>query len=91
MMFDGRTFDPEQDGQRLTSQLERVKGILLDGKVHQKADLMMAAGVFDSASLTARIRDLRKEKFGGYDVVSKRVAGGIWCYQMIIEKQRRLF
>ena len=34
LVFDGKTFDAEEDGPRLTSEFEAVKRIMLDGRWH---------------------------------------------------------
>lgn len=34
------------------------------------------------AGISARLRDLRKAKFGGYTVTAKRLGKGLWAYRM---------
>lgn len=94
--FDGDTFDPEKDYKRLRSQLDRVKFAMIDGQFLTLGEIAastksMAARfgleVNDSeAGISARIRDLRKEKFGGapYHVESRRRGDekrGLWEYR----------
>ena len=80
--FDGETYDPQRDHARLTGQLSRVKAYLADGGWHTLAEIADAAGGSE-AGASARIRDLRKAKFGGYDVARRNVAGGIWEYRWV--------
>lgn len=89
MVFDGETFDLGLDGIRLTSQLERVFWTMQDGEwltyfeiaeYHQKT-----YGVTDSETgIAARIRDFRKERFGGYVVNSRRRSQGLWEFQLVL-------
>ncbi len=37
---------------------------------------------FPETSISARIRDLRKRKFGGYEVLRKRHTKGVWVYRI---------
>lgn len=79
--FDGETYEPEIDQKRLSSQLERVKALLLDGKWRGLAEL--AASVNGSeAGVSARIRDLRKQRFGAWTIERRRVDGGYFEYRL---------
>lgn len=88
MNFDGDTFDAELDGLRLTKQLKRVF-LFLRPRMHQWFTLKQ---IFDgigggarAQSLSARLRDFRKPRFGCY-TISRRRAGdpksGLWEYAM---------
>ena len=37
------------------------------------------------ASVSARLRDLRKAKFGGHEIERRYVGDGLWEYRMIVE------
>ena len=80
--FDGETFDAERDGARLASQLERVKAAISDGQWWTLAALVARCGGTD-ASVSARLRDLRKPKFGGYDIQRRYLGDGLWEYRMV--------
>jgi biotin operon repressor len=73
--MDGVTFDPKQDGARLHRQLAAVKARMSDGKWHTLKELAEDVGASE-ASISARIRDLRKVKFGGYTVERQRLKDG---------------
>lgn len=82
-LFDGRSFSPEKDGARLASHLTRVRDFLV---THQPAvftlqEIAEACGGTE-ASCSARVRDLRKSRWGSYDVVSQRDASvpSLWRY-----------
>lgn len=79
--FDGRTYDPDQDHCRLAGQLGRVYNVMKDGFPHTLDELKAKCGGTD-ASISARIRDLRKAKFGAYEIISRRVRDGLWEYQL---------
>ena len=81
MHFDGATIEPAQDTARLAGQLERVKALMLDGRWRTLAQI--AAAVEGSeAGVSARLRDLRKPRFGGYQVDRDRLAGGLFTYRV---------
>lgn len=86
--FDGYTYEPEHDKERLTKQLEAVKRVLMDGMWWIPANLELETG-YNWASISARIRDLRKEKFGGYHVERMRLGGGIHAYRLAIPREPR--
>ena len=65
--FGGSTFDPERDGARLHKQLEIVRAMLSDEQPHTLSELAEKAQC-SVASASARVRDLRKEKFGSGSV-----------------------
>jgi hypothetical protein len=80
--FDGATYSPECDMERLASQLERVKRFMADGRWRTLGEI--AARVRGSeAGVSARLRDMRKPRFGGYSVERRRVDGGLWQYRVL--------
>lgn len=85
-MFGGETFVAERDGKRLKPQLEAVKEIMLDGEWHTiyelSAELAAREIPASDPAVSARIRDLRKAKFGGYNVEREYVADGVWQYRV---------
>lgn len=83
--FDGDTYNPTLDHVRLTGLLKRVYDVMADGNWHRLSELANRAKGSE-ASVSARVRDLRKEKFGGFQVERKRhqTQKGIWLYRMII-------
>jgi hypothetical protein len=78
--FDGSTIEPE-DGARLQQQLARVYALMRDGKWRTLDEISEATG--DSPqSVSARLRDLRKPKFGGHDVQRDRIGKGLFAYRL---------
>ena len=82
--FDGATYNPALDEQRLRTLLGRVFNALAEGEWQTLARLVTEAGG-TTASVSARIRDLRKSKHGGWIVDKRRIAtkrSGTWEYRM---------
>ena len=69
--FDGETYDPPKDHKRLTKQLERVQQAVSDGRWYTLSELSSITGD-PEGSISARLRDLRKEKFGAFDIRKQR-------------------
>lgn len=69
--FDGVTYDPELDGARLATLLNRVSALMGDGQWRTLAEIVAQVGGTEP-SVSARLRDLRKPKFGGYTVDRRR-------------------
>lgn len=79
--FDGDTIDHEQDHGRLAAQLLRVKSLMLDGRARTLAEIAAVTG-YPEGSISARLRDLRKEKFGKYTVEKRRIGNGLFSYRV---------
>jgi hypothetical protein len=80
--FDGATFEPKRDAQRLVSQLESVFNLMRDGQWRSLDRIQFATG-HPQASISARLRDLRKDVHGGHDVERRHVGGGLFEYRLI--------
>jgi 6-phosphogluconate dehydrogenase (decarboxylating) len=81
--FDGETFSSELDGTRLSSQLAAVKDLMSDGQWRSLQAIATEVGA-PTASVSARLRDLRKPKFGGHDVQRRRPSfGGTHEYRLV--------
>jgi hypothetical protein len=81
----GETFDPEQDGPRLRSQLERVRSFLLEREGRWLTLELIGRGAdAPEASVSARLRDLQKPQYGGFIVEKRRAAPGrgLWVYRL---------
>lgn len=81
LYFDGATYEPEHDQKRLTGQLGRVYAMLQDGQWHTLKYLAYMVDASE-AGTSARLRDLRKEKFGGHVIERRRVIGGLYEYRL---------
>jgi hypothetical protein len=79
--FDGASYAPEHDLERLRSQFERVRTLMADGHWRTLDTIKASCGGTD-ASISARLRDLRKPRFGALNVERRRIAGGLWEYRV---------
>lgn len=86
--FGGKTYDPARDGIRMSRQLAAVHRLMSDGQWWSLLELAGEAGkltgkrVSESAA-SARIRDLRKDQFGGRTVEARNAGGGLWLYRLV--------
>jgi hypothetical protein len=87
MRFSGQTYDPAQDRARLTTQYNKVFDTMVDGQWHTIPELADISGGSE-AGVSARIRDMRKARFGGHTVERERVPGqkGLWRYRLTLAK-----
>jgi predicted transcriptional regulator len=81
--FGGTTFNEKIDGKRLSTQLQAVKTLMVDGLWRSLKQISREVGAPES-SISARLRDLRKPRFGGYVVDRNRVSenGGTYIYRV---------
>lgn len=84
MTFDGSTFDPDLGARRLGTQLELVRDYIVGYGSWLSLHELEQATATPQASISARLRDLRKAKFGGYLVERCRRADvvGTWEYKV---------
>lgn len=85
-VFDGSTIEAN-DVPRLTGQLMRVHSVMIPGRWHTLGELaartFQVYGVIDSeAGISARLRDLRKPRWGSHQVHRRRREGALWEYQL---------
>ena len=80
-LFDGPGLVPALDDERLDTQLARVYHALKNSGWWTLADLAKYSGGSE-AGVSARIRDLRKPRFGGYSIARRRRTDTLWEYRM---------
>jgi hypothetical protein len=82
--FDGAVYDPKQDDERLSGQIERVYHAMSDGE-WRTLHVISLLTMDPPASISAQLRHLRKERFGAY-LVEKRLVDpampGLWEYRL---------
>jgi len=84
--FDGKTFDAKWDSRRLTGQLKGVYSIMKDGRWYTIREIENITN-YPGGSISARIRDFRKKKYGEHEVNLRRrgkAEAGYWEYQLIV-------
>lgn len=86
LKFDGPTYEPALDRDRLGRQLKKVLYEMAKGEWLTLAEL--EARIWEpQASISARLRDLRKPRNGGYTIERRRrgeAARGIFEYRMVL-------
>ncbi len=83
--FDGVTYEPKFDASRLRGEMARVYAVMRDGLWRTLAEISWLA-MAPEASVSARLRDFRKSKFGAHTVNRRRrgeASRGIWEYQLL--------
>ncbi len=73
--FNGSCYDPEFDQDRLTGQIRRVYVLMIDGQWRTLDEIHASTGD-PPASISAQLRNLRKERFGSH-IVDKRRRGDL--------------
>lgn len=79
---DGATYDDTRDRTRLNAQHLRVYEAIKIGGWYTLRALAMLTGDGE-ASISARLRDFRKPRFGGHTVERRHIEGGLWEYRLI--------
>lgn len=78
---DGETYEPALDKERLNAQQQRVFDAIKDGEWRTLYAIAQKTGDPET-SVSARLRDLRKPKFGGYEVERRR-DGATHYYRLV--------
>jgi hypothetical protein len=80
---DGETFDRPRDLSRLNAQARDVFHYMKHGEWRTLADISANTG-HPEASVSARLRDLRKPTLGGMTVERRYIARGLYQYRVVI-------
>lgn len=88
--FDGADYQPVRDDPRLTSQLGRIKSLMLDGQWRSLVEIERATGD-PPASISAQLRHLRKKRFGSYIVERRYIIDGLYEYRVLPPPRDTLF
>jgi hypothetical protein len=86
-LFDGATYAPPRDERRLFKQLQDVRAYMRDGLWHTLPDIAAGTG-HPEASISARLRDLRKPRWGAHVVERQYLSRGLWRYRLDIPLRR---
>ena len=84
-LFDGPTYKAEHDAERLSRLLDKVFDCMRDRRFRTLQEIQAITGGSE-AGVSARLRDLRKSRWGGHTVERRRrgeAARGIYEYQLI--------
>lgn len=90
----GPAYDERVDGTRIRTQMEAVKRFMLSGPYWWTLEEIANETGEPPASVSAQLRHLRKERFGGYQVdKQRRGEGGLWEYRALepVTTQKEMF
>lgn len=85
MRFDGATYCHDRDAPRLADQTKLVFALMQDGKFRTLASIASQTGA-PEASVSARLRDLRKARFGAHTVNREYLGNGQYQYQLVVRE-----
>jgi len=90
--FDGSDYDPKYDDVRLGKQITRIYNTMKDGVWRTLSEIEEITDD-PQASISAQLRHLRKQRFGGHEV-DKRPRGdrhmGLFEYRLIPSEESDL-
>ena len=81
MSFNGDDYVEERDYKRLKTQLEVIKEYM-EGAGFKTLDEIAKDTGYRSASISAQLRNLRKEKFGNRNVSRNHLGNGLYSYKL---------
>lgn len=84
ILGDRGTFDRKRDLSRLNQQMMDVYRLMMDGQWRPLFAIAHHTG-HPEASVSARLRDLKKDRFGAHIVEKRYIANGVWHYRLVIE------
>ena len=80
--FSGITYEPELDRSRLSAQLIRIWNVMKDNQWRTLWEIEKLTSD-PLQSVSARLRDFRKKRFGSHTVNRRRIGPGLFEYQLI--------
>lgn len=83
--FDGVTYQPERDHERLKGQLGRVFNLMKDGR-WRTLDGIAEYVKGSPAGVSARLRDFRKAKYGSRTVERRHIGHGRFQYRLNMDE-----
>ncbi len=86
-------YDKKIDGKRIATQMDVVRNHMLGFHVWWTLAELRESFGYPEASISAQLRHLRKERFGGYIVEKRRRVAdkGTWEYRVKPKGQGELF
>ncbi|PCJ55047.1 MAG: hypothetical protein COA79_21155 [Planctomycetota bacterium] len=79
----GDSYKNNLDGHRIGNLMSTIKSIMWDDNWHTLPELSDTTNAM-TTSVSASIRHLRKVKFGGHNIIKRRIrSSGLWEYKLI--------
>jgi len=86
LIFDGANYVHERDGKRLAKNHFKLRELMKD-KVFRTLGEISYITKIPEASVSAGLRDFRKEKFGSHILNKKYLENGLYSYQLILNNE----
>jgi len=86
--YNGPDYEPELDLTRLAGQTLRVFNLMRDGRYRTLDEIANVTGD-PAASVSAQLRHLRKQRFGGHQVLKQRRGErsvGLFEYKLVVNR-----
>ena len=81
--FNGPEYIPALDHKRLSTQNDKIRDLMLDGKWRTLDEIEFALN-YPQASISSQLRHLKKSRFGGFTLKKqRRTLAGLWEYQLL--------
>jgi hypothetical protein len=87
LVFDGDDYIHERDGKRLAKNHFKLKNLMEDSVYRTLKEISYITSI-PEASVSAGLRDFRKERFGGHILNKKYLENGLYSYQLILNKKQ---
>ena len=86
LQFDGADYVKERDYNRLANNHFKLKELMKDSVYRTLGEI---SGFIDvpEASVSAGLRDFRKERFGNHTLNKKYLENGLYSYQLILNNE----
>jgi hypothetical protein len=81
--FSGVDYQEDRDRERLTGQIKRIYDLMSDGKWRTLKQIEDATGD-PPASISAQLRNLRKESFGSHVIERDHLGDGLYAYRLLL-------
>jgi hypothetical protein len=87
LVFDGADYDHERDGKRLAKNHFKLKALMQDQRFRTLSEISAITHI-PEASVSAGLRDFRKEKFGRHILNKNYLENGLYSYQLILNNNQ---
>lgn len=84
LVFDGADYVHELDGKRLAKNHLKLKNLMQDQRFRTLSEISAITNI-PEASVSAGLRDFRKERFGSHIVNKNYLENGLYSYQLILK------
>jgi hypothetical protein len=87
LVFDGADYEHERDGKRLAKNHFKLKELMQDQRFRTLSEISAVTHI-PEASVSAGLRDFRKEKFGRHILNKNYLENGLYSYQLILNNNQ---